>query len=266
MIEKALQWHLYNDGHGKERLKLNKGLVYSTVSEFRSLEDDVKDDDLIERAKQNDPDAFGELVRRHRAKAYGWAKKMTQDPYLAEDIVQDALLNAFLQISTLIDSSKFMAWFHRIVANQGYMKLRRGGYFGKEHTFTSLSTHQTNHFDWSNIDHVLFHLSETVKKNPSPNPMDQLIRKETIDGIKTMLSCLTEKERSIFESYFFEQLNPKEIASLFQTKVSNVYNLLSRSKAKIQTERIRICITEHVSTRAQNGLPRRRALDPSKIL
>ncbi len=221
--------------------------------------------EIVERAKRNDKDAFGELIRRHRAKACRWAQKWTKDPFLAEDIVQDALLNAFLQIHSLVDSEKFNAWFYRIVANQGYMKLRRGGHFGKEEPFSSLSPRQKQ-LDWSNIDHILFHLTKTVDTTLSTNPIDQVIRKETIKGITLMLQCLTEKERRIFEGYFFEQLSPTEIANMFQTKVSNVYNLLSRSKNKIRMERIRICIGEHVKTRKEKGLPTKRVLDHSKLL
>ncbi|WP_194841307.1 RNA polymerase sigma factor [Salinibacillus xinjiangensis] len=226
----------------------------------------IPDDTLIEMAKQKRTDAFGELVRRHRAKAYGWAKKWTHDPYLAEDIVQEALLNAFLHIHHLLDSSKFSAWFYRIVSNQGNMKLRRGGNFGRENPFASLTKEESVAFDWANIDHILMKLSKSVHLNPSFNPVEQLIRKETLLGLKTMLHCLSKRERAIFEGYFFEQLSPREISDLFDTKVSNVYNLLSRSKQKIQRERIRVTVQQHVETRNQNGLPKKRVLDSSKIL
>ncbi|GEL77842.1 RNA polymerase sigma factor [Tenuibacillus multivorans] len=228
------------------------------------IDDMIHDDELISRAKQGDPEAFGELVSRHRAKAYGWAKKMTYDSYLAEDIVQEALLQAFLKISTLIDAEKFIGWFHRIVQNQGHMKLRRGGPYAKEQMFSSFT--QNEDIDWHNIDHILFQLNQSIENRPTDNPVEQLIRKETIQGLMELLRCLTDRERTIFEQFFFEQLSPKEIAELFQTKVSNVYNVISRSRQKLKRERIRIEIKNYVEVRGKKGLPSKRILDQSKLI
>lgn len=99
--------------------------------------EEVKETKLIERAQQGDHDAFGELVRRHRPKAHAWVTGITQDPYLADDIVQDALLKAFIHLGTLVDVERFLPWLHAIVRNQTMMKLRRGGPFSKEQPFTS---------------------------------------------------------------------------------------------------------------------------------
>jgi RNA polymerase sigma factor (sigma-70 family) len=85
------------------------------------------DQALVEQARHGDQEAFGELVRRHRAKAFGWAASITRDDFTAEDIVQDALIRAFLHLSKLLDSTRFVPWLQRIVYNQAYTKLRRGG-------------------------------------------------------------------------------------------------------------------------------------------
>ena len=54
-------------------------------------------------------EAFGELVRRHRGKALGWATTLSRDITLAEDIVQDALIRAFLHVGELADVSAIPA-------------------------------------------------------------------------------------------------------------------------------------------------------------
>jgi DNA-directed RNA polymerase specialized sigma24 family protein len=75
-----------------------------------------------------------------------------------------------------------------------------------------------------------------------------------------VIKVLNKREREIFEAYFFQQLPPQEIASLFQTTTSNVYNILSRSRAKVQKERIRIYINHYVKERRELGLPKKRIL------
>lgn len=37
------------------------------------------DQELVERARSGDQEAFSELVRAHRALAYGWANKISRD-------------------------------------------------------------------------------------------------------------------------------------------------------------------------------------------
>lgn len=73
-----------------------------------SQREEEQDETLVERAKAGDQEAFGELVRRHRSKVYGYARSYTQEAYLAEDIVQDALIRAFLHLGTLVDSRRFL--------------------------------------------------------------------------------------------------------------------------------------------------------------
>lgn len=62
-----------------------------------------REKDWVRRACSGDREAFGELVRLHRARAFGWARSMAGDPHLAEDVVQDALVRAFLQMGSLLD-------------------------------------------------------------------------------------------------------------------------------------------------------------------
>jgi RNA polymerase sigma factor (sigma-70 family) len=215
--------------------------------------------ELVDRARSGDNEAFGELVRMHRAQALGWAGSLTQDSYLAEDIVQEALIRAFLHLGTLTDAGRFMPWLHRIVRNQAYMKLRRGGPFGKEHPFTSLGQKSV---DWSDIDCILFHLTDYSMEEAKNryDPEASLIRKEMLQSIHLLISCLNKRERSIFEARFFGELPPAEIAELFNTTTANVYNSLSRSRTKLQKERIRISIQGYVEKRAELGLPKRKIL------
>lgn len=221
---------------------------------------------LVERARSGDREAFSELVRNHRAQAYGWANSIARDAHLAEDIVQDALIRAFLHLGTLMDASRFLPWLQRIIRNQAYMKLRRGGPFGKERPFSGFGhtdaaegeAERENMMDWGDIDRILFRLSRSAEEEAqhSSDPMRSLLRKELMDNLRSLLHCLSGRERQIFEAHFFGELSPGEIAELFHMKTANVYNLLSRSRAKVQRERIRVTIRIYVQQRAELGCKR----------
>lgn len=225
------------------------------------------DRELVERARSGDQDAFSELVRRHRDQAYGWANQIARDTHLAEDIVQDALIRAFLHLGTLMDANRFLPWLQRIIRNQAYTKLRRGGQYGKEQPFTSFGSVRSagadirrddQAMDWGDIDQILFRLSHSAAKQAeqSSDPVKSILRQELMDNLRSLLNCLSKRERNIFEAHFFGELSPSEIAQLFDTTTANVYNLLSRSRAKVQKERIRISIRHYVQNRADLGLKR----------
>jgi RNA polymerase sigma factor (sigma-70 family) len=237
---------------------------------------EAQEQSLVERARSGDEEAFGELVRRHRAKALGLAGTLTKDAFMAEDIVQEALIRAFMHLGTLTDASRFIPWLHRIVRNQAYMKLRRGGPYNKERPFVSFMSQsglpadagKSGHtVDWSDIDSILFHLTDQAMNEPSngQNPEHAVIRQETLQSIHMLIRCLNKRERDIFEARFFGELPPAEIAELFDTTTANVYNMLSRSRVKLQKERIRLSISLYVEQRALLGLPRRKILAPPPL-
>lgn len=213
--------------------------IDSTVSTIEQLADDI----LAERAKAGDTEAFGELVRRHRVSARSWAQAMTKDIHMAEDIVQDSFIKAFLHVGQLIDPKRFMGWLQAIVRRQAQMKLRRGGPYRKERPFTSLVSSEavdSAHVDWSDVEHILNFLSSRLaQKQDQLNPETLYLRKETIEMIQSFLYCLNRKERGIFEAYFFKQWSPDEIAAMFQTTTPSVYTYIYRAKRKVRQEHAR---------------------------
>lgn len=220
--------------------------------------------ELVEQARGGDREAFGELVRRHRAQALGWASSLLQDVNLAEDIVQDALIRAFLYLGTLSDSARFIPWLHRIVRNQANMRLRRGGPYGRERPFTSMERADTapDDVNWKDIDAVLFHLQskQHEREQAEQDPAVRLMRKEMLDAIRATLDCLSQRERSIFEAHFFRQLPPDRLATLMGTSTANVYNLISRSRKKVQRERIRVHFHEFARRNSEEGRSQKKVL------
>ncbi|MFS0672087.1 RNA polymerase sigma factor [Ornithinibacillus sp. 179-J 7C1 HS] len=216
---------------------------------------------LVERARDGDRDAFSELVRQYRQKAYGWAHSVTQDGYLAEDIVQDALIRAFLKLGTLLDAKKFQSWLRQIVRNEAYMKMRRGGPFRNEQPVSGISVNGLESIDYTNLDAILSFLSFSAsEKAKIEGPEEHIIRLEMINSIQTLIRCLNEREKRIFEAYFFEAISPSELAILFDTSTANIYNVISRSRGKIRKEQIRIFIRGYTLKRAENGLYRKKIL------
>nr|WP_328806278.1 RNA polymerase sigma factor SigM [Streptacidiphilus fuscans] len=86
----------------------------------------VADDaELLRRHVEGDPDAFGELVRRHRDRLWAVALRTLGDREEAADALQDALVSAFRSAHTFQGRSAVTTWLHRIVVNACLDRARR---------------------------------------------------------------------------------------------------------------------------------------------
>ncbi|CAM5568565.1 RNA polymerase sigma factor SigM [Streptomyces pseudogriseolus] len=79
--------------------------------------DGVSDQDLLTRHVEGDPDAFGEIVRRHRDRLWAVALRTLGDREEAADAVQDALVSAYRAAHTFRGQSAVTTWLHRITVN-----------------------------------------------------------------------------------------------------------------------------------------------------
>ncbi|MFH8757290.1 RNA polymerase sigma factor SigM [Streptomyces atroolivaceus] len=78
---------------------------------------DAGDEDLLAQHVAGNPDAFGEIVRRHRDRLWAVALRTLGDREEAADAVQDALVSAFRAAHTFRGQSAVTTWLHRITVN-----------------------------------------------------------------------------------------------------------------------------------------------------
>ncbi|GGB90383.1 RNA polymerase sigma factor SigM [Knoellia flava TL1] len=87
--------------------------------------EDASDRALMARHLEGDPDAFGEIFRRHRDRLWAVAVRTTNDRELAADCVQDGFVNAFRRAASYRGDAAVSTWLHRIVVNACLDRLRR---------------------------------------------------------------------------------------------------------------------------------------------
>ena len=80
---------------------------------------------LVERARQGDLEAFAEVTRRFQQMAFGYALALLRDLQAAEDVVQEAFVAAWFGLRTLVDPAAFPGWFRSIVRHQAHRLLRQ---------------------------------------------------------------------------------------------------------------------------------------------
>ena len=83
------------------------------------------DAELLRQHVGGDPEAFGELFRRHRDRLWAVALRTLGDPDEAADALQDGMLSAFRRAGDFRGDSAVTTWLHRIVVNACLDRLRR---------------------------------------------------------------------------------------------------------------------------------------------
>ena len=76
--------------------------------------------DLVNRARDGDREAFGELVRIHQHEVYTLAVRLVRDRDMASDVSQDAFVRAWRAMPNFRGDAKFSTWLHRITVNTAW--------------------------------------------------------------------------------------------------------------------------------------------------
>jgi RNA polymerase sigma factor (sigma-70 family) len=81
--------------------------------------------ELVEAAQSGDSGAYDTLFQRFQPMAYATAHRYLGDHYLAQDVVQEAALEAFVHLQELKEPAAFPGWFRQIVFRQCTRVLRQ---------------------------------------------------------------------------------------------------------------------------------------------
>src|SRR6202140_4690519 len=83
------------------------------------------DRELVERAQKGDGAAFALLVGRHQRQLYRLALRMTGSEADAQEVLQEAFLNAYQKLPLFRGEAQFSSWLYRIAANSALMSPSR---------------------------------------------------------------------------------------------------------------------------------------------
>ena len=79
------------------------------------------------RAARGDVSAFEELYRLNVGRVYGLCLRMSGDPNLAEELVQETFVRAWRKLGSFRGASAFSTWLHRVTVNVVLGHQRKAG-------------------------------------------------------------------------------------------------------------------------------------------
>jgi RNA polymerase sigma factor (sigma-70 family) len=91
------------------------------------LEDNntYEETDLLRRVAKGEHEAFGKLLKKYHVLAFNTAKKLSNDSWMAEDVVQEVFLKVWLKRTELPTLSSFKAWLITVTTHAIYDNLRK---------------------------------------------------------------------------------------------------------------------------------------------
>ncbi len=172
----------------------------------------ITEDNFIHEIKNKNEDGLYYLIRE-----YGWIIKTIINKHLfyLEEYKEECFNDCLLAIWENIDSydntrASFKNWIGVIAKHRSIDYMRK----------------YLKHRDILNID------NECIKTED--NIIDNLLKMELEKELEDMLKNLSEEDREIFKSYYFEDRSINEIARDKKMNESVIYNRLSRGRKKIR--------------------------------
>jgi RNA polymerase sigma-70 factor, ECF subfamily len=180
----------------------------------------LDDELLIQRSQRGDREAFDTLVRKHEAKAYQYAYRLTRNQDEASDIVAEAFVRVYNAIHNFKSQAAFGTWLFRILTNC-FLDLKKKE---KNRPTTSLeSSIQTS-------DGLL----ERQIEDPKPSPLEQTFVSERSQRIADALKQVPEYQRSMILMYHAEQMSYEDIAAALDLPIGTVKSRLNRARIALR--------------------------------
>jgi RNA polymerase sigma-70 factor (ECF subfamily) len=169
--------------------------------------------ELIDAALQGNSSAFGELVHRYQDRLYSAVVHIVGCRSEAEDVVQDAFVQAFVKLRTFKHNSKFYTWLYRIAVNVSISHRRRRR--------IELSVEQARELTGD---------EPLDGRSPPSDPLEQAERREKL---AQAMQLLTVEHRTIIVLRHMEEFAYEEIAEILEISVGTVRSRLHRARAQL---------------------------------
>ena len=177
----------------------------------------AEDHQLIAECLQGDPTAFGVLVRRYQDRLYNTVYRMVGSAEDAQDVVQEAFLNAYQSLDGFKGDSLFFTWLYRIAVNTAI------SYKRKRRIALSLDAGRNG---------------EQGIELPDPSEMNRpghaLEQAEQERRIQTALNRLSAEHRTVLIMKDMEGQKYEAMAEILQVPIGTIRSRLHRARLELR--------------------------------
>lgn len=176
----------------------------------------LTDEELLKRTAAGAREAFDELVVRHQAAVFRFARAATEGPAAAEDILQETFLAAWRAAGTFQGRSAVRTWLLTIARNQAW--------------------HQRERVGRVPVDDVpLPELGEAAGWGDQ-SPEDAAVRSQRRGRLARALASLGPEEREVLVLRELEELTGEETAAALGIGLAAMKSRLHRARLRLAAE------------------------------
>jgi len=187
-----------------------------------SASPDQSDEALLSRIGQIDHVAFETLMRRHNARLFRVARAILKDDTDAEDVLQEAYLDAYRSVETFRGQASVSTWLTKLVINRALMHLRK---HRRDRVVVPFDDGRGTR------ESMEPHMADDRIESPS----DTTLRAEVRRLIERRLDDLPVAFRTVFVLREVEDLTVDETASCLGIPPATVRTRLFRARALLRS-------------------------------
>jgi len=174
--------------------------------------------ELVFLSRRGNKAAFGQLMLRYQSMVQRLAMRAIGNEDLAQEVVQDTMLQAYLSLDKLKDPTRFKSWLYGIVVNVCRNTLRR-----RRVICFSLEAMIGNFMD-----------EPSPIAGNSPDPQQVAEQEEIYTALLKAINTLSPKNRSAILLFYHEQFSLQEVANRLNISVSAVKGRLHKSRHQLR--------------------------------
>ena len=172
---------------------------------------------LIADCLQGRTAAFGELVRRYQDRLYNCIYRLVDSEEDAQDIIQEAFLNAYQSLDRFKGDSQFFTWLYRIAFNASISLKRR------QRTAVALKSGRMG-----------IRVSEPLDASDSSRPEYALERAEQQRRVQQALNRLSAEHRTVLILKDMEGQKYETMAEILQVPIGTIRSRLHRARLELR--------------------------------
>jgi RNA polymerase sigma-70 factor (ECF subfamily) len=173
------------------------------------------DEHIVQQVLDGNTALFELIMRRHNERLYRAARAITRDEREAEDVMQQAYVNAFSNLRQFKGHAQFATWLTRIAINEALARVRsRGRYEPLDDDAPSVET--------------------LTSWNPPADPERQAFTGELRDLLEWAIDTLPDGAREVVMLRDVEGLSTAETAASLGVSEDVVKTRLSRARGALR--------------------------------
>ena len=176
----------------------------------------LSDEDIVSRVLDGQTALYEVLMRRHNERIYRAARSIIKDEDEAEDVMQQAYVNAYFHLRQFDHRAKFSTWLTKIAIHEALARARKQGRYDK--------------VDFTEEEH------QAVERQPSPNPEQEAFAGELRSLLESSIDELPDGLREVFMLREVDGLNTAEAAECLGVSEDVVKTRLSRGRAALRNQ------------------------------